>query len=135
VPLIEKAKKIEEDISIPQTLEEEIEKETIIREPLTLPIEAIEVTTSEPKEERQHRYLQSLLKHIAQEQGYRAVIEEPTSDGGRVDVGLEQDGIRIACEISVTSTSEQEIGNIEKCLRAGYDQIVGKNKNSCFRAI
>jgi hypothetical protein len=124
VPLIEKAKKIEEDISIPQTLEEEIEKETIIREPLTLPIEAIEVTIPEPKEERQHRYLQSLLKHIAQEQGYRAVIEEPTSDGGRVDVGLEQDGIRIACEISVTSTSEQEIGNIEKCLRADYDQIV-----------
>jgi hypothetical protein len=124
VPLIEKIEKIKEDKSIPQTLEEEIEIEIVKREPLTLPIEAIEVTIPEPKEERQHRYLQSLLKHIAQEQGYRAVIEEPTPDGGRVDVGLEQDGIRIACEISVTSTSEQEIGNIEKCLRAGYDRIV-----------
>ena len=31
---------------------------------------------------------------------------------------------RLACEISVTSTPEQELGNVAKCLAAGYDEIV-----------
>jgi hypothetical protein len=48
------------------------------------------------------------------------VVEEPTPDGkGSVDVALERAGWRLACEISVTSTVEQEVGNIEKCLTAG----------------
>jgi len=83
-----------------------------------------EPVTSEAKVERQHRYLQSLVKRMAEEKGFRAVIEEPTPDGGRVDIGLEQEGKRIACEISVTSTDEQELSNIQKCLRAGYDTVV-----------
>ncbi|GAI23102.1 unnamed protein product, partial [marine sediment metagenome] len=49
----------------------------------------------------------------------------PTPDGvGRVDVGLERDGKRIACEVSLTSTDKQELSNIEKCLTAGYDKIL-----------
>lgn len=96
----------------------------IKREDAALPNVIPQVISPGLKEERQHRYLQSLIKHIAEEQGFRAVIEEPTPEGGRVDVGLEQDGRRIACEISVTSTSEQEITNIEKCLRAGYDRVI-----------
>lgn len=39
-------------------------------------------------------------------------------------MGLEQDGKRIACEISLTSTDEQELSNIEKCLKAGYDKVI-----------
>lgn len=73
----------------------------------------------------QHRYLQTLIKKMAEQRGYRAVIEEPTPDGaGRVDVGLERDGERIACEISVTTSDEHELHNIEKCLRAGYDKVL-----------
>ena len=30
---------------------------------------------------------------------------------------------RIACEISVTTSSEHEIGNIQKCLDAGYGTV------------
>jgi hypothetical protein len=86
-----------------------------------VPVEAV---PPEAKVERQHRYLQSLIKRIAEEKGYRAVIEASTPDGGRVDIGLEQGGKRIACEISVTSTDEQELSNIEKCLRAGYDTVI-----------
>jgi hypothetical protein len=86
--------------------------------------ERAEAVPSQAKAERQHRYLQSLIKYMAEEKGYRAVIEQPTSDGGRVDVGLEQDGRKIACEISVASTEEQELSNIEKCLRAGYDRVI-----------
>jgi hypothetical protein len=61
---------------------------------------------------------------MAEEKGYRAVIEASTPDGGRVDIGLEQEGKRIACEISVTTTDEQELSNMEKCLRAGYDKVI-----------
>ena len=62
---------------------------------------------------------------MAEEKGYRAVIEQPTSDGlGRVDVGLERSGKKIACEISVTTNSEHELCNIEKCLKAGYDKVI-----------
>jgi|GEM_PF-2771323 len=61
---------------------------------------------------------------MAEEKGFRAVIEAPAPDGGRVDVGLEQNGRRIACEVSVTSTQEQELSNIKKCLGAGYDTVI-----------
>ena len=78
----------------------------------------------EEKPTRQHRYLQNLIKRMGQEKGYRATIEQPTPDGGRVDVALEREGERIACEISVSSTDEQELSNIKKCLGAGYDEVI-----------
>lgn len=72
-----------------------------------------------------HRYLQTLIKKMAEQRGYRAVIEEPTPDGhGRVDVGLERNAKRLACEISVTTGDVQELHNVEKCLRAGYDPVI-----------
>jgi len=83
------------------------------------------LSASEHRDKRRHRYLQSLIKRMAEERGYRAVIEQPTPDGlGRVDVSLERDGRKIACEISVTSTDEQELSNIEKCLVAGYEEVI-----------
>jgi hypothetical protein len=73
----------------------------------------------------EHKYLQEMVKRWAESNGFRAVVEEPTPDGaGQVDVGLHGHGLRIACEISVTSTPDQEVGNAEKCLRAGYDLVV-----------
>ncbi len=119
-------KEKETEVPLPHTFVKEVERiEVPVRmEPVLPEREMAETVSFEAKGERQHLYLQNLLKHIAQEHGYRTVIEEPTPDGGRVDVSLEQNGMRIACEVSVTSTSEQEIGNIEKCLRTGYDRII-----------
>lgn len=72
-----------------------------------------------------HRYLQSLIKRMAEQRGYKATIEEPTSDGlGRVDVGFEKDGEKIACEISVTTSVDHEIDNIKKCLKNGYSKVL-----------
>ncbi len=74
---------------------------------------------------QQHRYLQSLIKRIAEEKGFKAIIEKKTPDDlGIVDVDLEIDGKKIACEISITSTGAQEIENIKKCIKAGYDKII-----------
>jgi hypothetical protein len=70
----------------------------------------------------QHRYVQRLIKQLAEERGLRAVIEEAV-DGGQVDVGLHQGDVSIACEISVTSTPEHEAQNLGKCLRAGFARV------------
>ncbi len=66
-----------------------------------------------------------MIKQIAEKNGYRAVIEEEIPEkSGRVDVGLEKDGEKIACEISITTTPEHEFKNIEKCLKAGYNKVL-----------
>jgi hypothetical protein len=74
---------------------------------------------------QQHKYLQHFLKQLAEERGFRASIEETILDGaGRVDVSLVRGKSRIACEISVTTNQDQELGNVEKCLAAGYTEVV-----------
>jgi hypothetical protein len=70
----------------------------------------------------QHKYLQQLIKQLAEERGLRAVIEEAVP-GGQVDVGLHQGDLSVACEISVTSTPEYEAQNLAKCLGAGFSRI------------
>lgn len=73
----------------------------------------------------QHKYLQQLMKQVAEERGYRATIEESLPDGsGRVDVSLVKGDMRIACEISITSTPDQELANIKKCIAAGYGHVL-----------
>ena len=87
-----------------------------------------EVATPEPAERkagRRHKYLQGLIKRAGEESGFRAIIEKSTPDGlGKVDVSLEREGLRIACEVSVTTSAQQELANLRKCLAAGYDQVV-----------
>jgi hypothetical protein len=72
----------------------------------------------------QHKYLQELVKRFAEAQGYRATIEKPTPNGGSVDVALDRPDGSIAVEISVTSTTAYESGNVAKCLVAGYGRVV-----------
>jgi hypothetical protein len=72
----------------------------------------------------EHQYLQELVKRWAEAKGYRATVEEPISGGGKVDVALRREGHSLACEISVTTTAEHETGNVEKCLAAGFDEVV-----------
>ena len=72
----------------------------------------------------EHQYLQELVQRWGEAKGYRAVIEEPLPTGGSVDVSLRREGHSLACEISVSSTVEQETHNVEKCLKAGFDEVV-----------
>ncbi|HEY6803864.1 MAG TPA: type IV secretion system DNA-binding domain-containing protein [Pyrinomonadaceae bacterium] len=73
----------------------------------------------------QHKYLQQLVKRIAEANGFRATIEQPVLDGaGSVDVALERGEERIACEISIGSTDAYEVNNIQKCLAAGYARVL-----------
>jgi hypothetical protein len=70
----------------------------------------------------QHRYVQHLIKQLAEEQGFRAAIEEAVA-GGQVDVGLHRGDLAIACEISITSSADYEVQNLAKCLRSGFARI------------
>ena len=72
-----------------------------------------------------HRYLQSLVKRMAESRGFLASVEKEIFGGaGRIDVALESGNRKIACEISVTNAAEYEIKNIQKCLAAGFDPVV-----------
>ena len=70
----------------------------------------------------QHRYVQHLIKGLAEERGWRVVVEA-SAGGGQVDVALHRDGLSIACEISVTSTPSYEAQNLAKCTRAGFSRV------------
>lgn len=39
-------------------------------------------------------------------------------------MGLEHDGRKIACEVSVSTSAQQELANVEKCLGDGYERVV-----------
>lgn len=90
-----------------------------------VPVEIPRKAAPVKKAETEHRYLQTLIKRMAESRGYKASIEELTPDGnGRIDVSLERDGKKIAVEISVTTTEVWEAHNVEKCLAAGYDEVI-----------
>jgi hypothetical protein len=125
---------IAETIESPETTKsslaeiKEDKKQEVIREP-TLSYRKRkakeEAHILEGKGSQQHKYYQHLIRQAAEACGYRAMIEQPTEDGaGSVDVHLERDGKKIACEISITTTDQQELGNIQKRLVAEYDQVI-----------
>lgn len=82
-------------------------------------------TTTPGRGGPQHKYLQQLIRRFGEDKGYQGTIEKEVLEGtGCVDVALEKDGRSIACEICVGSTPEHELGNVRKCLAAGFTEIV-----------
>jgi len=76
-------------------------------------------------EQRAHTQQQEFIRKTAQDYGFKATVEEATTNPvGRVDVGIQTDKLRIACEISVTTPPSYELKNIQKCLSNGYDIVV-----------
>jgi len=72
----------------------------------------------------QHQAIQQRIKRAAEELGFRSVIEKPILGGqGSVDLLLERDGQAIACEISLSTTIDHEVGNVSKCLKAGFSEV------------
>jgi len=119
-----------EDVKVEKEIEKPIQQEQSKKEepkpiqPIERPLSDI-ANSAEKKAISQHRYLQTLIKKMAESRGYKASIEEPTPDNqGRVDVSLERNGKKIACEVCMTTTEVWEVHNIEKCLAAGYDIVI-----------
>ncbi len=73
----------------------------------------------------EHRRLQQVIKQWAQDLGWRASIDCLVSNKeGSIDVALRKESLSIACEISVTGPADYEVGNLRKCLAAGYQHVV-----------
>jgi Helix-turn-helix domain len=68
----------------------------------------------------QHKYLQSLVRRLAEDRGFEVSLEKTVLDGH----GHEGHGVTVACEISVTTKIEHEVGNLTKCLSADFDYAV-----------
>jgi len=83
-----------------------------------------EHVASEGRGGPQHKYLQDLVRRWAASKGWKATVEKNILDGlGSVDVALERDGQSVACEISISTGIEHEVGNIRKCLAAGFGHV------------
>jgi hypothetical protein len=79
---------------------------------------------------QQHQYLQALVRRLGQDRGFLATVEQSVLDGvGSVDVALEREGLKIACEIWVTTPLDNEIKNLQKCLAAGFHHVVAISAN------
>ncbi|HTB64167.1 MAG TPA: type IV secretion system DNA-binding domain-containing protein [Opitutales bacterium] len=73
---------------------------------------------------KQHQAIQLRIKDAAEALGFRVVIEKQILDGaGSVDLVLERDGAAVACEITITTTVDHEVGNVSKCVKAGFTKI------------
>ncbi len=73
----------------------------------------------------QHKYLQQLVRKLAEDRGYTVSVERPVLDGhGHIDVHLQRGDMSIGCEISVTTGAEHETQNLAKCLSAGFGYAV-----------
>lgn len=69
-----------------------------------------------------HQELQAVIKRMAESYGFQVEIEKSVLNGaGSVDVSIEKDALKIAAEVSVTSTVAYETKNVLKCLSAGFD--------------
>jgi hypothetical protein len=80
-----------------------------------------------------HRYLQHLVKRHAESLGYVAILEQTLlKSNGRVDVSLEKNGLKIACEVSVSTNIEWELHNVDKCVLEGYSLIFVCSNNMKF---
>jgi len=73
---------------------------------------------------QQHKYLQELIKRWAESRGWRATVEKQVLDGlGSVDVALEKGDLSVGCEITMTTSPEHELANLQKCLAAGFSHV------------
>ena len=65
------------------------------------------------------------MKRIGEDAGFQATLEKSGLGGaGSVDVALERPDLKIAVEISVSTDAQHELGNLQKCLDAGFARVV-----------
>ena len=91
--------------------------------------EKIIAAENESTDIRAHTYLQSMIKKLGQDRNYKTTVEYPTKDGGRIDIVLEQNGMKIGVEISETNKPPYEVQNIKKCLKDGCIPVIMVSKN------
>lgn len=107
-------------------------KETNKRPPKEKAVVSNVQDVEEKRKLSEHRYLQTMIKKMGEAQGYKALLEVPTKGGGKVDVVLEKEKVKIACEISVSTDVTWELHNIEKSAVGSYTYILSISKSEKF---
>jgi hypothetical protein len=70
----------------------------------------------------QHKAIQARIKKAGESLGFRVAVEQEIV-GGSIDLVITRGTFVVACEITITTTIDHEVGNIEKCAKAGFLQI------------
>ena len=70
----------------------------------------------------EHRRLQETFKLLGEKLGWLSSIEAQVP-GGSVDVTFIKGPVSVACEISVTTPVNYELGNLRKCLKATFTHV------------
>jgi hypothetical protein len=73
----------------------------------------------------QHKAIQERLQAEAHALGFLAEVESPITGESRraADLVLRREQLNIAVEISITTTTDHEFGNVKKCLDAGFSHV------------
>jgi len=85
----------------------------------------------------QHTMLQQLAKQWGEERGFRSSLEQAVLGGaGRVDIVLARREVRVAVEVSVTSSAAEVAETVGKCVASGFDYVavVGSDEAALGRA-
>lgn len=108
-----------------ESVDNQLERDSVkATDPTALEAAINIVPPKQGKGGRHHQELQAVIKRMAETNGLKAEIEKPILDGrGQVDVSIENEKLKIAAEVSVTTTT-YETHNAQKCLAAGYDHVV-----------
>lgn len=104
----------------------QLEESLEVKEPKTEPRKTQELLLSRAlgRGGAEHKALQRQIKETGETLGFIGSIEKQILGGrGSVDILLERKDMAIACEIAMTTTVDDEIKNILKCVQAGYQNI------------
>ena len=71
----------------------------------------------------QHNLIRERIEQRARALGFTVSREDPTGAGGKIDVVLKNAVRGVACEIAISTTIDHEVGNIAKCLKAGFQCV------------
>ena len=115
----------------PQTVPERLFRppEPVVPTPAETRPTAIERKAPSPTKDlgrggAQHKAIQQRIKKAAEKLGFKGVIEKEILGGqGSIDLMLERWDHAVACEISLTTTIDHEVGNVSKCLKADIPHV------------
>ena len=111
-----------EEVATPRTAKKAASRKT---ESFATPVVAPPAERLPGRGGPQHKYLQSLVRKLAEDRGFKVTVEKRVLDGhGHIDVYLEREELSIGCEISVSTGAEHETQNLSKCLAAGFSHAV-----------
>jgi hypothetical protein len=93
--------------------------------PLPATITKVVITPELGRGGEQHKLIQEKVKGVAEKLGYLVTTELPVLNrSGSIDLALQHVSGNIAVEVTVTTTIDHEVGNVNKCLKAGYQSVV-----------